>query len=147
MTPRLFLFLTFPFLTFIACESKTQTGALTGAAAGAGIGAILDGGTGALIGAAIGAVGGGFTGHMMDEQDKKKLEEQNPNTLNRINNNEQLHLSDIQVMSQSGISNAVIIAQINATHSHFHLSSEEIIQLKNEGVDEKVIQYMISTGE
>jgi outer membrane lipoprotein SlyB len=147
MKTRLFLFLIFPFLIFTACESKTQTGALTGAVAGAGIGAILDGGTGALIGGAIGAIGGGLTGHIMDEQDKKKLEDQNPNTLNRINNNEQLHLSDIQVMSQSGISDDVIIAQINATHSHFKLSSEEIIQLKNEGVNEKVIQYMISTGE
>ncbi len=49
----------------------TGTGALVGAASGAGMGALIDRrnpGAGALIGAAAGAITGGLIGHSMDEQ-------------------------------------------------------------------------------
>ena len=49
----------------------TGTGALVGAASGAGLGALIDHrhpGAGALIGGAAGAITGGLLGHSMDEQ-------------------------------------------------------------------------------
>jgi hypothetical protein len=57
------------------CESKRQTGALTGAGAGALVGALVTGGGagskigGALIGAGIGALGGYVIGNEMDRKD------------------------------------------------------------------------------
>ena len=67
-------------LAFVAaaCATKTQTGAAAGAGGGAllgaGIGALVGGGKGAAIGAAVGAgVGAGsgaLIGHYMDKQEK-----------------------------------------------------------------------------
>ncbi len=61
-----------------ACATKTQTGAAAGAGGGAllgaGIGALLGGGKGAMIGAGIGAAagagGGALIGRYMDKQEK-----------------------------------------------------------------------------
>jgi outer membrane protein OmpA-like peptidoglycan-associated protein len=61
-----------------ACATKTQTGAAAGAGGGAllgaGIGALIGGGKGAAVGAAVGAgVGAGsgaLIGHYMDKQEK-----------------------------------------------------------------------------
>jgi outer membrane protein OmpA-like peptidoglycan-associated protein len=61
---------------------RTATGALGGAAVGAGVGALIAGsghrGTGALIGGVVGAAGGGAIGNYMDRQAaemKRKLPE------------------------------------------------------------------------
>jgi len=48
-------------------------------------------------------------------------------------------------MTHAGISSDVIIDQIKATNSTFSLSSQEIIDLKNEGVSQSVIDVMIKT--
>ena len=135
-----------PLLIITACETKTQTGALAGTAAGAGIGALAGGTEGALIGAAIGAVGGAVTGNIMDKNDQKKVQEKSPDTMKRINKKQPLYLSDIEAMSLAGVSDQVIISQIEATNSHFNLTTPQIIQLENNGVSEKIIQFMISTG-
>lgn len=62
--------------TFISC-TPTQKGAATGAAAGAGIGALVAGdgnrGTGALIGGAVGGLGGAAIG---SNQEKKQMQQQ-----------------------------------------------------------------------
>ncbi len=57
-------------LGIIGCQNNAQTGAVGGAAAGAGLGAIIDDnnrGRGALIGAGIGAIGGYIIGNEMDK--------------------------------------------------------------------------------
>lgn len=55
---------------------KAQVGIVTGAAVGAGLGALVsskkDRGKGALIGAGAGAVLGGNTGYMMDKSDRNQ---------------------------------------------------------------------------
>ena len=53
--------------------TRTQQGAITGTAVGAGLGALIgkqhgDGGRGALIGGAVGALSGGLIGNYMDRQ-------------------------------------------------------------------------------
>jgi outer membrane lipoprotein SlyB len=59
-------------LGIVGCENSAQTGALGGAAAGAGLGAIIDHdnrGRGALIGAGVGALSGYIIGNEMDKAD------------------------------------------------------------------------------
>jgi outer membrane lipoprotein SlyB len=140
------LFLIPTILIFSSCETKTGTGALAGAGIGALAGGLIGGNaTGALVGGAIGAASGALVGAALDEQDRKIMAERSPNTLDKIDRKEQLTLEDIKNMSQNGLSDKVIIGQIQNTESIFHLSTEELIELKKAGVSEAVIDYMIQT--
>jgi outer membrane lipoprotein SlyB len=129
------------------CESKTGTGALVGAGGGAVIGGAVGGWQGALIGGAAGAVGGALIGYALDEHDRAVMQERSPRTLQRIDRGEQLSIDDIKNMSKNGLKDEVIMNQIDATNSVFELSSDEIISLKKAGVSQRVINYMIETGE
>ena len=53
---------------------------------------------------------------------------------------------DVVNMATSDIGDAVIIAQIDATGSRFELSVSDVTELKQAGVSEKVIEYMIGSG-
>jgi outer membrane lipoprotein SlyB len=131
-----------------SCETKTQSGALGGAAVGALAGGLIGGNaTGALIGGAIGAAGGALIGYALDQQDREIMQRNSPRTLSRIDNGEQLSLDDVKQMSRNGLSDQVIINQIKATQSSFYLSSQQIIDLKKAGVSDHVINFMIRTGE
>lgn len=135
-------------LLFCSCQSKAGTGALVGAGVGVTAGALISHSAGgALIGGAIGAAAGGLVGYALDEQDRKTLQENSPHTLNRIDKGEQLSVRDVKEMSKNGLNDNVIINQIKSTRSVFHLTSREIIDLKNSGVSQRVIDYMIQTGE
>ncbi len=127
------------------CENKAATGALVGGGLGAGVGAIAGGGTGAAIGAGAGAVGGAVVGAALGSSERRQLERQSPETLRRIDNQQQLTVNDVKSMSKAGISDDVIISQIRQTGSSFRLSSSQIIELKNAGVSQRVIDYMINT--
>lgn len=127
------------------CETKTQTGALVGVGAGALAGGLIGGGTGAVIGGAVGAAGGALIGAALDAQDRKNLQENAPQTLHKIDNQQQLSISDVEALVKNGISDDVIISQIHATKSTFYLNSDQIIQLKNAGVSETVINEMIKS--
>lgn len=135
-------------LTFSSCETKTGTGALAGAGVGALAGGLIGGNaTGALIGAGVGALAGGLVGAALDAQDRKIMEQKSPQTLQKIDQHEQLSTYDIEAMAKNGLSDNVIIGQIQSTHSVFHLTTEEIIELKQDGVSQNVIEYMIDTGK
>lgn len=135
-------------MSLTACENnKTASGALIGGAVGAGTGAIVNGGEGALVGGAIGLVAGGAIGAVLDAQDRDKMKKQSPKTLDKIDHGEQLSTNDVVQMSKAGLSDKVIISQIDASHSVFRLNSSDIINLKNEGVSQKVINHMIETGK
>lgn len=129
-----------------ACETKTQSGALGGAAVGALAGGLIGGGEGAVIGGAAGAVGGALIGYALDEHDRAVMAERSPGTLNRIDNGEQLSIDDIEEMAQNGLSDTAIINQIKATGSVFYLSQPQVSDLKAHGVSNPVIDYMLSTG-
>ncbi len=130
-----------------ACESKAGTGSLIGAGVGVGAGALISGTpTGALIGGAVGAVGGAIIGASLDESDRSTMQQSSPQTLRRVDNGDQLTLNDIEKMSKSGIGDDKIIGVIQSTGSIYHLSSEDITELKNAGVSQRVIDYMLQTG-
>ena len=57
-----------------------------------------------------------------------------------------MNIEDIINMSKAGVDTTVIKRQIELTHSKFKLDTDQIIQLKKEGVNEKIIELMIETG-
>lgn len=131
---------------FTACQTKTGTGALAGGALGAGAGALIGGGKGALIGGAVGAIGGGLIGASLDEQDRKIMEERSPRTVQRMDRGEPLTINDIIKLSQGGVSDDTIIRYIDETHTKYNLSQAQIERLRNGGVSQRVVNYMINTG-
>ncbi len=53
--------------------------------------------------------------------------------------------ADVIALAKSGLSEDVIINQIRATRTVYRLTTAEIIDMKNNGVSDKVIDYMINT--
>jgi phage tail tape-measure protein len=70
---------------------NTGTGAIIGGLAGALAGGLAGGrhgGEGALIGAVSGIIAGGLIGHMIDREQKQRLQQQSPQTLQTIQHND-----------------------------------------------------------
>lgn len=129
---------------------NTATGALTGGAFGAATGAIIgsasrNAGAGALIGAAAGTILGGLIGHSADQAQEARLRQQYPDTYNRAVVGNPLSLANVRALSKAGVNEDTIIAQINNSHTIFHLNATDIIDLRADGVSQKVIDYMINT--
>ncbi len=55
-----------------------------------------------------------------------------------------LSLADIKALAKAEVADDIIISQINNTHATFSLTAQSIIDLKNAGVSEKVIAYMMN---
>ena len=129
--------------------NNTGTGALIGAGAGALMGAAIggprNGGAGALIGAAAGAITGGLIGNSMDQEQAAELRAQAPQTYVRVQQGQPLSVADIKALAQAKVSDDVIINQIRNSHTAFHLSTADIIDLHNSGVSENVINFMINS--
>lgn len=125
------------------CESKTGTGVLVGGASGAAIGGIVGGGQGALIGGAAGVIVGGLIGAYLDNQEAKNLKEQSPQTYRRVDNGEKLSVNDIINLSKANVDDDKVINLIQKTDSHYMLNSYQIDKLRDAGVSEKVITYMM----
>ncbi len=128
---------------------RTATGALTGGAIGLASGALLGGrhhaAEGALIGGAIGAVTGGLIGHSLDEEHRARLRQQAPETYVKVDQGQPLSVADVKALASAGVGDDVITSQIRNSKTIFRLSSADIIDLKNAGVSEKIIEYMINT--
>ena len=118
-----------------------------GTGLGAGVGGAVGGWQGALIGGAVGAAGGAAVGAALDSSDRQSMEAQNPRTLRKIDHGQPLDVQDIKDMSKAGIKDDVIISQIHATNSKFHLTTADIVDLKNSGVSQRVINAMIKTTQ
>ncbi len=124
----------------------TASGALAGAATGAIIGSTArHSGTGALVGGALGAVAGGLIGHGMDQAQQEQLAAQSPQTMQRVQLNRPLTVADVKALVRAGISDDIIISQIRNSRTVYHLSTAQIIDLKNFGASEKLIDFMINT--
>lgn len=144
-------------LVLAGCETpsgtpdRTATGALAGGGIGAASGAIIGGvsghpAEGALIGGAVGVVTGGLIGHSMDEQERARLQAQAPQTYVRVDQGQPLTVADVKALAQARLSDEVIISQIRTSRTVYHLGAVDIIDLKNAGVSDVVINYMINTA-
>ena len=60
---------------------------------------------------------------------------------------EKVGLSDVIVLSRSGVSDDVIIDKILRTGARFNLSAEEVGALQKEGVSSRVINFMLGSGK
>lgn len=128
--------------------NRTGTGALMGGAIGAASGAVIGGrnaGAGALIGGAVGAVTGGLIGNAMDREAQARLQQQAPQTYTRIDQGRPLSVADVKALAAARVGDDVIISQIRSTHTSFQLSSADLIDLKNAGVSDRVVEAMINT--
>ena len=130
-------------------QNNTGSGALIGGALGAITGAAIGGprhgGEGALIGAAAGLIAGGAVGNSIDQQQQAELRAQAPQTYVRVVQGQALGIADIKAMAKAGVSDDVIIAQIQGSHTAFNLSAADIIDLHNSGVSDRVVTFMQST--
>lgn len=123
--------------------------ALAGAALGAGTGALIGsashhGGAGALIGGAVGLLTGALVGQSMEMEQQERLRREAPRTYERVEQGQPLGIADIKALSKAGVSDEIIISQIRASRTPFRLTTAEIIDLKEAGVSNKVIDFMIS---
>jgi YXWGXW repeat-containing protein len=55
-------------------------------------------------------------------------------------------VADIKLLAKGGVSEEVILSQIRNSHAAYRLSTADILDLKDAGVSEKVIDFMINTG-
>ncbi len=138
----------------IACENKTQSGALIGGLGGAGVGAAIgsasgNAGKGALIGGAAGVLGGALVGNGMDRSEKKKAEQaeaaRRSEERSYARTPERLTRQDVVRWSDDGISDEVIIDRIERSDAIFRLSAKDENSLRDDGVSEDVIEAMKHT--
>ncbi len=54
-------------------------------------------------------------------------------------------VADVKMLAKSGVSDDVILSQIRNSHAVYHLGTAEILDLKDAGVSQKVIDFMINT--
>ncbi len=124
----------------------TASGALAGGATGAMIGSMgRHPNPAGVVGAAVGAVVGGIIGHGLDHDQEAHLRTQSPQTIQRIEQSQPLAIADIISLVKAGVSDDLVITQIRYSRTIYHLRSGEIIELKNTGVSEKIIDFMINT--
>jgi surface antigen len=124
----------------------TASGALAGGATGAIAGSMArHQGSAPLVGAAVGAVVGGLIGHGMDQAQEEQLRAQAPQTLQRVEQSQPLTVADVKALVKAGIGDDLVISQIRNSRTVYHLTTADIIDLKNSGVSEKIIDFMINT--
>jgi len=121
------------------CMSPVGPNQATGAVVGAATGAIIGGGLrnnpgDAILGGAIGALIGALAGKDVDDS-----------TRTRVSQGQALTLEDVKSLTSAKVGDDLIINQIKATRTVYRLSSAQIIELKNAGVSQKVLDYMINT--
>jgi hypothetical protein len=151
------------------CESlpgnKKQQGAVIGGAGGAAAGAAIAKDNrlaGALIGGLLGAGGGYLVGANMDkhgsDDDKSKQEAQqaaekakaspataeqvNTATTADLNNDGFVTLDEVVAMEKAHLSNPEMIKRLRSTQQYFQLTSDQEQYLRDNGVDQKVIDAM-----
>jgi surface antigen len=129
---------------------NTGTGALAGGAFGAATGAMIGAaahnpGEGAAIGAGAGALLGALIGHSADQQQEARLRQQYPQVYQRAQAGTPLTVADVKAMSKAQVSDDTIIAQIINSHTVYHLSATDIIDLHDSAVSQRVIDCMVNT--
>lgn len=135
-------------ISSIGCQSspnRAPEGALVGGLIGAGAGTIIgnqsknrDKGRteGALIGGAVGALVGALTGSQMQKNPQGQQQAAQPASPN------QMSVQQIIDLSKQGVHEDVIVDRIRMTNSKFSLTPQDIDYLKQNGVNQKVINAM-----
>jgi len=59
---------------------------------------------------------------------------------------ETVSIADVKMLAKAGLNDEIILSHIRNAHASFRLSTAEIIELKDLGVSQTVIDYMINTA-
>lgn len=123
-------------------KTNAVEGAVIGGVVGAGAGGIIGhqshhGGEGAGIGLAVGAL----TGAIIGSQIEKPGQANQPAAGQTVNPN-QMTTQQIIDLTKQGANEDVIIDKIRLSNSKFTLGLEDINNLKQQGVSQKVINAM-----
>lgn len=144
---RRFGFLLVPMVLMCGCAtlSPTDRGVLGGGAIGAGTGAVIGNatghtGAGAVIGGAVGALSGGLVGNAIEQSERRQDAKLAAATAPVPGG--PLDMNGVVLLAQQGVSDEVIINQIQTTGSSFRLNPNDIVYLKQSGVSDRVIQAM-----
>jgi len=71
---------------------------------------------------------------------------QRPPQIQRNDQGQSISVADVKALANAGLSDEVILSHIRNSEAVYHLTAAEIIDLKNSGVSEKVIDFMINTA-
>lgn len=128
---------------------NTEAGALVGTGLGATTGAVIGAGSGhaaggALIGAATGAIAGGLVGNAADAREERDAAIAHAEYSQAQANaaRQALTTGDVIHMTQQGVGDGVIVGAIQSRGCRFSGDPQDIIQLKQAGVSDRVIQAM-----
>ena len=132
-------------LVATGCDTAAGTGALAGGALGTGIGALAGGrhsGTAAVAGGLIGAAAGGIGGAVVDANKEKKAQQAaEAQVAARAPS-----LEDVVRLTQGNVPDGQIIDQIRTSGGIYHLTSDQLIYLNQNGVHQVVIQELQATA-
>ncbi|MGI9472805.1 MAG: glycine zipper domain-containing protein [Rubripirellula sp.] len=133
----------------LQAQGNTKRGATLGGLAGAVAGAAIgdhngEAGVGAAIGGVVGAVTGGLLGNAKDQEQAYHRQQQAYQTQQQHIAYQQsaVSMSDVVSMTRSGLSENVIINQIQQRGVQTKPQVSDIISLHQEGVSENVITVM-----
>jgi len=144
------------FCPSFASAQNTQRGAVLGGLGGAVVGGLIGdhndkAGAGAAIGGAIGAVSGAVLGNARDKEVNAQQQRQRYYAQQRVYTQQQqqyvqvqsaVSINDVISMSRSGLSDSVVINQIQTRGVQQQLQVSDIISMHQQGVSEIVIGSM-----
>jgi hypothetical protein len=74
-----------------------------------------------------------------------KLCQEAPDTCRRVQTGQPLTLADVKFMAKLAFSSDVIITEVRNSHTVYHLGAKDIIDLKDSGVSDQVIDFLINS--
>lgn len=129
--------------------NNTGSGAIIGGAMGALTGAAIGGrrhaGPDALIGMAAGALAGGLIGNAADREQEARWQARPQPVQVNVVPSQPTSIADVKAMTKAGVSDDLIISQISNTRTVYHLAAQDVIGLRDAGVSEKVLNFMLNT--
>jgi hypothetical protein len=75
----------------------------------------------------------------------EKLRQIDPAACQRVQANQPLNVRDVEAMARAGFSAEIIIDQVRNSRTVYHLSANDILDLKKAGVTDQVVDFMLST--
>jgi uncharacterized protein YcfJ len=128
------------------CSSLTPTdngvlaGGATGAVAGGIVGhALHSTAAGAAVGAVGGALAGGLVGNRIEKKEARDAAAADAAAA-------QAGMAEVIQMAQNHVSDDVIITKVRTSPVTYHLTSQDVLTLKQNGVSDPVVNEMMATA-
>jgi len=97
-----------------------------------------------MIGAAARVLAGGLICNAADRERVARWQSQSPHYV-LVDQGRPTSLADVIALAKAGICDDVIINQIRNSRPVYHLTAVDVIGLRDAGVSDKVVNYMINT--